>query len=227
MIISSFNTNLPFGRISPADFPLRNLASKHTKLPSRFSPSKSLVINDNLMYSQVSGISKGISSSEMGVSTRSFFLSLPALKSCFFSSRIFSNNTEAGSSLGSCGTKRPSIASWRMLFFKRSGSSSFNLLSSSCALPYFSTFGNSSSISATMRYCSARGGRGINVFNIFSAPKLPWLAVPVSYWKTCCNTVSVFNTFISHFAIELLYGRKHPTLWFTNKSLWVSSTRTL
>ena len=125
---------------------------------SRWGTINELHINFKCTHSQLSGISNGFSSSEIGVSSRSFFLSFPSFTSLAFSLRILSSNTDAGSSLGSCGTKRPSIASCRMLFFNRSGSSSFNLSSASCALPYSSTFGNNSSIFATMRFCSARGG---------------------------------------------------------------------
>ena len=72
----------------------------------------SLILN----HSQLPGMSKGISSSEIGFSSRSFFLSLPSFTSLAFSVRILSSRTEAGSSLGSWGTSRPEMASCRMLF---------------------------------------------------------------------------------------------------------------
>ena len=79
-------------------------------------PDNSCIKPDILHHSQLSGISKGISSSEMGVSTRSFFFSFPSFTSRRFSSRIRSSRALAGSSLGSCGTRRPSMASWSMEF---------------------------------------------------------------------------------------------------------------
>ena len=96
------------------------------------------------------------------------FLIFPSFISLCFSARIRSSKTLAGSLFGSCGTSLPWTASWRMDFFRRSGKSAFNEFTAEQASPYRSTYGSSSLIFATMRYCSANEGKGISVATIFS-----------------------------------------------------------
>lgn len=73
-------------------------------------------MSSNLHHSQFAGNSKGISSSAMGSRTKSFFFIFPFSASLCFSFQIFSRRSEAGSSLGFCGTSLPCIAHCKMLF---------------------------------------------------------------------------------------------------------------
>ncbi len=74
------------------------------------------IISPNLTHTQLSGISKGISSSVIGASGFSALIFL-SLISWAFSDFMRSNSTEAGSSVGSWGTNLPCTAYCSMLFF--------------------------------------------------------------------------------------------------------------
>ena len=67
-------------------------------------------------HSQLSGISNGISSSSIGLLSKSFFFNLPSFTRCSFSLRMRWSSTEAGSSSGSWATSLPWMACCRMLF---------------------------------------------------------------------------------------------------------------
>ena len=77
-------------------------------------PPFTIAILSTVTHSHPEGNSNG-SSSSIGETLRSSFLISFEANNSALSCIVCSNITDAGSSFGSCGTKRPEIASWRIL----------------------------------------------------------------------------------------------------------------
>ena len=140
-------------------------------------------ISSSRTHAQFDGISNGISSSihtapssdfsqyllssprKITEESKADFFNLPSLTSFCFSAFICSSSSCAVPSSAICGTSFPCIASCNTDFFKHSLSSTFILSNSSWDFEYLSIIGITNPILPTIRSCSAKGGRGNNLFS--------------------------------------------------------------
>ena len=137
------------------------------------------------------------------------FLSFPsAIKRCF-SSRIRSNNIEAGSSFSSWGTNLPMTASCKIDFFNISGKASFNCFKLVSLALYLSIIGINSRYFFTIRRCSLIGGKGHNCD--LSISWVIWFIVSVFTPSSCLlKTGESINNFTYSLQLLLYFAIKAP-----------------
>ena len=101
----------------------------------------------------------------------------------------------------------PCIAYCKIDFFSCSGKVSFNVESSVSACSYCLINGSSSSILATIRFCSASGGRGIsNLLKLSEFNVIPFTAVFISVEKNVKYGNNLNKYIVVAFSVSI-YGK--------------------